>query len=526
MKTYTTFNTRKTPQSEAVPGSNQIQNNAGGFAWQVDKWIQLERFLVLGSEGGTYYVKERELTKDNANSVLQCIKEDGIKTVNKIVEISEQGRAPKNDPALFALAMAAGLGDKQTKIAALGALSRVARIGTHLFHFLTYVQQFRGWGRLLRDGVSNWYTDKTPEKLAYQIIKYQQRDGWSHRDALRKCHPIAPSEAHNDIFKYITKQELRSSLQDSIIDAFEKAKHTTDLKTLVKLITDYNLPREAIPTEALNNPIVWEALLENMPMTAMIRNLGKMTSVDLLKPMGTATNKVVNRLLDESLLKKAKIHPLSLLVALNTYFMGQGVRGSLSWSPIREIVDALDESFYLSFGAVEPTNKRTMLALDVSGSMTFSTIAGMTGITPRVGSAAMALITANIEKQYMFMGFSDRFIPLNISNRQRMDDVLKTVNKLSFSSTDCALPMIYALERDIEIDTFVIYTDSETWYGNIHPSQALEKYRQKIGIPAKLVVVGMVSNNFTIADPNDSGMLDVVGFDTATPNVISNFSKH
>jgi len=30
---------------------------------------------------------------------------------------------------------------------------------------------------------------------------------------------------------------------------------------------------------------------------------------------------------------------------------------------------------------------------------------------------------------------------------------------------------------------------------------------------------------FSVADPNDAGMLDVVGSDTATPNLISGFSR-
>jgi 60 kDa SS-A/Ro ribonucleoprotein len=60
----------------------------------------------------------------------------------------------------------------------------------------------------------------------------------------------------------------------------------------------------------------------------------------------------------------------------------------------------------------------------------------------------------------------------------------------------------------------VIYTDSETWAGHIHPIQALRDYRHASGIDARLVVVGMVSHGFSIADSADSGMLDVVGFDT------------
>ena len=45
------------------------------------------------------------------------------------------------------------------------------------------------------------------------------------------------------------------------------------------------------------------------------------------------------------------------------------------------------------------------------------------------------------------------------------------------------------------------------------------------GIAARLIVVGMVANRFTIADPDDPGMLDVVGFDASTPEVIGGFAR-
>ena len=131
--------TKKTPQSEPVVGENQVENNAGGYVFALDNWKRLDRFLIIGSEGGTYYVREKALTQDNAQSVLDCIKSDGPRVVDRIVEISEAGRAPKNDPALFALAMCAGLGNTETRKAALEALPKVARIGTYLFHFVEYI---------------------------------------------------------------------------------------------------------------------------------------------------------------------------------------------------------------------------------------------------------------------------------------------------------------------------------------------------------------------------------------------------
>jgi 60 kDa SS-A/Ro ribonucleoprotein len=85
--------------------------------------------------------------------------------------------------------------------------------------------------------------------------------------------------------------------------------------------------------------------------------------------------------------------------------------------------------------------------------------------------------------------------------------------------------MIWAMENNVDVDTFVVYTDSETWAGNVHPAQALQQYREARGIPSKLIVVGMTSNGFTIANPDDAGMLDVVGFDTSTPLVLSDFAR-
>lgn len=115
--------------------------------------------------------------------------------------------------------------------------------------------------------------------------------------------------------------------------------------------------------------------------------------------------------------------------------------------------------------------------------------------------------------------------PLPVSPRQRLDDVIRGVSGLPFGATDCALPMRYAIDNGLDVDTFIVYTDNETWAGDEHPHQALRRYRDTTGIPARLVVVGMTASHFTIADPTDPGMLDVAGFDSAVPNLIAEFSR-
>lgn len=519
------YSTRQNVQSQPIPGreTDMVENNAGGYTFQVDDWKRLDRFLLLGSESGSYYVNEKNLTIDNAKAVERCIRQDGLRVVSQIIRISTDGRAVKNDPALFALAMCAGMGNLETRKAALCALPKVARIGTHLFHFAEYVEGFRGWGRGLREAVAKWYTDKPVDKLAYQVVKYQQRDGWSHRDLLRLAHPKTDEKSRNAVFEYVTKGEGDIAGNDSLltIEGFERAKAADNKRQIVGFIDTYGLTREMIPSQWLNEPDVWAALLPKMPLTALVRNLGKITSIGLIKPMSQEAGVILSKLSDTDYIHKSRLHPLSVLVALKTYAQGAGMRGSLTWNPVREIVDALDEAFYMAFDNVDPTGKRQVLALDVSGSM-WVHIAGMP-ISAREASAAMAMVTARVEKQYWILAFSDQLIEINVSPKQRLDDIVKTIINIPFGGTDCALPMLGAMKKNVSADGFIIYTDNETWAGNVHPVQALNQYRQKFVSDAKLVTVGMTSSGFTIADPNDAGMLDVVGFDTATPQVISGF---
>lgn len=61
-------------------------------------------------------------------------------------------------------------------------------------------------------------------------------------------------------------------------------------------------------------------------------------------------------------------------------------------------------------------------------------------------------------------------------------------------------------------------------YCGTHKTKMQNKEIQKMNIPAKFIVCGMTSNGFTIADPDDRGMLDMCGFDTGALDVIQNFT--
>jgi 60 kDa SS-A/Ro ribonucleoprotein len=534
----------KTPQTEQAR-PDQVLNNAGGYVFAVDLWTRLDRFVLLGSEANTYYVDAKTLTKDNYNAVIECVKVDGLRTVNRIVELSVSGRAKKNTPAVFALAVCAIFGDKMTKEAAFRKMPEVARTGTDFFGFIdSYKQLDGGFGSVARKGIAAWYMDKDISDAAYQIIKYRQRDGWTHLDALRLSHAKPRTAAESNLFSFAKTlagkdSKVKVKTLPKIAQGYLAATSAKKASEIVKLITEYNLPREAIPTDFLNDVEVWDALLQKMPATALIRNLAKMTSIGLLSGSNDNVKLVEANLLNEDWLRKSRLHPVTLLNALYVYNMGHGVLGSLTWSPVRRIVDALDAAFYLSFGHIAPTGKKLMLALDTSGSMSggyggFSRSVGFS-LPPREITAAMSMATAKVESDYLVTYFSGSnggyghgnsgIAELSISPRQRLDDVVKAISNLPWGNTDCALPMTWALSKKIEIDTFVIYTDNETYAGKIHPFEAIKQYRKAMNPNAKLIVCGTVSTGFSIADPSDDGMLDVVGFDANVPDLISEFVR-
>lgn len=523
----------------------KVINDAGGVgSFAVDDMTRVRRFLILGAEGGTYYISERKLQLDNAQALVRLLESGrGQDVVAEAVAVSLEGRAAKQSPTLFVLAACARLGDEETRRAVFLALPSVARTPTMLFEYIGLSMAIKpdgkGWGRGLRRAVAAIYAQDAA-KLAMHVTKYRSRESFTHRDVLRLAHCKPHTAAHDLVLNYAVKGELRS-LDDgadaptaavhAFLSAVESAKfigeggddaHGAD-DAIVGLVKGHGLVREHIPSPLLSSVKVWRALLERMPLAAMVRNLGKMSNIGVFTPLSDTTRAVCARLRDPAALRKARVHPFAVFLALRTYASGRGVRGKLTWVPEQMIVDALDAAFHTTFAHVKSTGKRFVLALDVSGSMSWGEVNGAPGVTPREAAAAMCMVTLRTEPCTHTLAFTNKLKPLDLRASMSLSDITRATSSLPFGATDCAQPMLWALRHKVEADVFVVYTDSETWAGAATPVDALRDYREATGINAKLIVVAMQSNGFSLADPNDAGMLDIVGFDANAPAVMREF---
>ena len=536
---YTRALSTPIPQSVQAD-SRQVPNSAGGFTFEVNDKDRLERILILGTERGTYYVDEKKLTDSSIAFIKSLIERDEQLVIDTVRDVSVSGRAFRNSNAIFVTAMLFAYG----KVKPNSLVQDVCRIGTHIFEFATYIELLGGWGRAKRSAVAEWFTSKPVDKLAYDAVKYRQRDGWTHRDLARLAHPTG-LELH--VGRFVTGRPAPDHGEEiPVIAGFkEMQKADTVTKVLATLAFYPMLPWEAIPTEHLKNVDVWKQLFYNKALNgqALVRNITRLARIGAFNDM-VFTRAYADRLTDVEMIKRTRLHPINFLQALNVHTEGQMNRVSGSrtkdWITNPTLVDALNAGFYKAFSFVEPTNKRTMIGLDVSGSM-----GGMCmnlNMSCAMVVAAMAMATARVEPYYQIYGFSDGtnrngpvyynsnsyngsvLTDLGISPNMNLSDVMRKTADQNFGRTDCALPMLAALRDKVEVDTFIIYTDNETWCGNVHPHTALKNYRQKMGIDAKLAVVCCVPTQFTIADPTDRGMLDVVGADSNLPKLIAEFS--
>jgi 60 kDa SS-A/Ro ribonucleoprotein len=449
----------------------RVVPRAVGHRWELDRWGRFDRFLIFGTERGTYYVRARRDTAEQTADVRACIALDGPRAVRRIVEISTIDCAPSNEPALVALALAATLGNAATRSMALEALPEVARTRAHLSFYLRHLRALRGMGRAVRRAVVAWHATRPGTALGSQ-----------RREASEALAHLRPSEA-------------------------------------ATVIVRHDLTPSMLPPHLLRHAVVWEALLRRMPTTTILHSLGAMTEVGLISATNDAAWWVADRLRDREALRAAGLHPVALLAALRGY--AQGSAQDMRWHPVPLIIDALDDAFHASLRLVPPTGARLLVALDIAEAMA-TPVAGLEPLRCDEVAATMALSVAASEPRHRIVAFTGdaTLTSLALSRRCRLGDVMRATSDLSTSPVDPALPMVEAARHRWPVDAFVVYTTDPVHAGPVTAVTALHRYRERMGIPAKLIVLGAASHGFAVADPDDAGMMDVAGFDYDVPAVV------
>lgn len=536
MKDYIQHFGTSTPQTAPIPEiRGMVRNRAGGWVFETDDWTRLQRFLILGTDRGSYYASARELTREAATCIDRLLENGhGLKVVDEIVAVSDAGRAPKNDPAILALALCLKTAaDVETRRAAAAAVPRVCRTTSHLASLATAMQALGGWGPLSRKAIGGWLEARSADDLAFQAVKYGQRQDWRLADLLRLAHPSAPSQDHADVYDWILERQageksprhgIRTHPAAPIIDAYERAQVEEDPKRMAALIRESRLPWEAVPSRFARNVEVQEALFESMPPTATIRQLARLTNIGLLARGSEMTKIACERITDGGRLARGRVHPMSIYLALRTYQSGHGARGKLAWQPVPEIVSALEAGFFAAFRARPKARTSLVVGVDCSGSMWDQNVTGA-DMTAAEAASVMAFLQVRENPNATVLAFDVRPREVSFPAIETLGAVQGASRSWGLDGgTNCALPMLWAAQHRHDVEGFAIYTDDETWQGAVHPVEAVSHYRGMYAVQSKFVCVSFIAHGYrTAGGYDDAGMLQVVGLDESAPGIIDDF---
>ncbi len=519
------FYTRKgTPQTQPIPGreAEMIQGRSKGWMFDAGIWKMLRRCLLIGTAQSTYYAGKQELTEDFVTVVREAIAKNPQRVAEEILYASD-GRAINNSAPILALVLLS-MGEVPFAKKAFGEIfTAVVRTGSHFYEWLNYTKSMRGFGKVVREAGKNWFLREDVKGLAYQLLKYQQRYDFSHRDAMRLFHVKPPTQDHQQLFEWVVKGwEILPAEIPSVALAqiwwYEWLKRNPD--NTPEAIAQGHLTHEMAAPVGKMDKSAWQLLFNEMPIGALLRNLGSLTELGVLGSDERDNLQRVEAVLNnKEHLRKGRIHPIDVLKALKTYQSGGRLgRSKKTWNPVDRIVDILEKAVELSFDVVQPTGKVFMHAVDVSGSMG-SLIADM-GLSCCEVATTMALVTAKAEKNYMIRGFANDFRDLGITAKDSFSSAVRKASNQNFGGTDASVAYDWMIKNKFKADVVCFWTDSESWSGSRHPSQALAEYRQKVNPNVKAVYITLAPYQITLVDPQDPLSWDLGGFDPGIPRII------
>ncbi|NET01041.1 MAG: TROVE domain-containing protein [Sphaerospermopsis sp. SIO1G1] len=521
---FFTKNKKHTPQNQPIPGREKemIKGRSGGYMFDAGNWKMLRRCLLIGTAKSTYYAGKQELTEEFVEVVKKAVAENPGKVAAEILYASD-GRAINNSAPILALVLLSMGENPEAKTAFMEIFPQVVRTGSHFYEWLNYTKSLRGFGKVIREAGKTWLSRENVKDLAYQLLKYQQRQGFTNRDALRLFHVKPPTENHDQLFAWVVNgwNELPTEIPSEALAQiwwYEWLKRNPNQTHTA--ISQGRLTHEMAAPVGKMDKQAWNLLFQEMPIGAMLRNLGSLTEIGVLRADEKANLERVKAVLNnQKHLRKGRIHPIDVLKALKTYKSGGRLgRSKKTWQPVSRIVDILEKAVELSFEVVEPTDKVFMHAVDISGSMG-SLVADM-GLSCCEIATTMALATAKAETNYAIRGFSTEFIDLKITAKDSFSSAVRKASNRNFGGTDASVAYDWMIQNKFKADVVCFWTDSESWAGRKHPSQALKEYREKVSPHVKAVYITLAPYRITLVDPEDPRSWDLAGFDPSIPRVI------
>jgi len=633
------------PKGSAVmpptPGKGaqmSVVNASGSAMHTMEPLKALDMLLRMGIIGTNMYASIGERTQDALGVIQLAIAKDPLGSVKVVKEVLgheyEPGKfrslALRDSMPHLAYAMLLSNPDVEVRRAAAIIFNQVIHTGEDLLDMLatlwgtheaeplakekqtspTHTKRegnLRGMGSIVQRCFRNWLAQPIGF-VAYQLTKYNNRHSFAVPDLIKLVRPKPISAEHSLLFQWLLARASKECPPEKLaaLEAEVKSKISgmpaaaiaiRETNLLVKALSDEakadaikvkaiktsRAVREIVPTEWYDKA-VWTALLDDMPTTALLRNLGQMSKQGVFGtqqyPDKGAIKVAYDKLVNRDIITHSRVHPLRVLIAQRSYGMGHSQaanaarKSDYAWPVFPKLLEAVEVAFELSFGNVKSTAKTVLFAHDISRSMSFEGSAavswdasralgipvdqlyateienqrkygrqyglGMITASELVGVIAMILMRKSANMIHTVFSIKDPArdmaltrwnlpennlllrSPLTPASSLADFDALSKTNV--FGATNLSLPIDYCLQNNLYPDAIVIGTDYEMNCGR-QPMEAMNELRKAAKKPIKFIVAATSLPRLpgSIVDQFDANCLDVAGASADVATVIQEF---
>jgi len=461
-------------------------NKAGYAAYTRPLKEQYLQTLLTNTMGNTFYSQGQDLIAESSAIHDQMMKEDPEFAAQAIVYARNEG--------FMRLQPIYGLVKLSSANVSLfeRVFNQVIRIPSDLADFLTILESTgRGQGgRAVKRAVSS-FLNRVSE---YWAIKYNGRGrGFNLADAIATSHPKPKDEKQQAIFQYLLGREANMTLIPQVA-AFEKLKSARSEAEKVDAIKEGRLPHEIVTGVGGLTQAVWDAVLKEMPIFALLRNLNTLSRADVLD---ANRQFITEKFANKEVLGKSKILPFRFAKAFKEV--------SEPW-----VRDCMRSATELTFDNLPDLNGRTLIALDISGSMSGDYLE-----TGSVFAFAMYKKTKGNSLFYLFNTHAMDAAP------SLHDSILTQASRVSArGGTNTGSPISKLLDDGERVDNIIIITDEQQNTGSPFYTQ-LAEYRRKVNKDTKAFVVDISPYKGAMVPKSDKNTFYIYGWSDTVLNLIA-----
>ena len=265
----------------------------------------------------------------------------------------------------------------------------------------------------------------------------------------------------------------------------------------------------------------WILLAERMGWQALRMNLNTLARNGAFGVKG-ATDMVAARLEDADAIKRARIMPYQLLMALN----------AASDAVPLKVQAALEVALEKSLANVRVVAGSVVVAPDVSWSMQSPVTGHRDGATTAIKCVDVAaLVGAAVLRRNpsaTLMPFEERVVSVDLDPFARVAVNAKRLSELGGGGTNVSAPLKLLNRRKADVDLMIIVSDNESWiddnrYGATETMRQWQKLKSR-NPKAKLVCIDLQPYGTTQAKERKD-ILNVGGFSDAVFDTIARFAS-